>query len=115
MKQFSEVLTKAIALNHKTQKQVAKDLNISISAISSYCRGVRQPDLSMLMRLQEYLNIPMEYIFSDDIDERIFKLDENELELLGSLKALNNSNREFFYKHTKELLTLLHSIEEQAR
>lgn len=114
MNEISKVISSAIALNNKTQKEVAKDLNVSVSTISTYCRGTRQPDISMLIKLQKYLNIPVNAIFSEDIDYSIFALSEYEQELLGSIKALNEDNRRLFSNYTKDLLLLLHSTEKKS-
>lgn len=113
MKEISKVISCAIALNHKTQKEVAKDLNVSVSTISTYCRGTRQPDISMLIKLQKYLNIPMQAIFSDDIKDSLFELSEYEQELLGSIKALSEENQRLFMNYTKDLLSLLHATEKK--
>lgn len=115
MNELAKVISSAIALNNKTQKEVAKDLNVSVSTISTYCRGTRQPDITMLIKLQKYLNIPVNALFSEDINNTIFSLNDYEQELLGSIKALNDDNRTLFLNYTKDLLLILQATQKKVQ
>ena len=46
------------------QQRVAMDLNITREALSHYENGRRDPSLSMLIRLSEYLNVSIDYLIT---------------------------------------------------
>ena len=48
---------------NKTQEEVAKSLNISVSALSMYERGERIPRDNIKIRIAEYYNTPIFEIF----------------------------------------------------
>lgn len=41
-------------------KEVAADLNLSVSTLSAYERGTREPNLATLKKLSEYFECPIE-------------------------------------------------------
>lgn len=51
---------------NKTQEEVARDLNISISALSMYERGERIPRDNIKIRISEYYGVPIYNIFFAD-------------------------------------------------
>ncbi len=46
-----------LMLNNKTQKDLAKELNISKSVVSSWCTGVRIPRMDKIDMLAKYFNV----------------------------------------------------------
>lgn len=47
---------------HKTQKDIAKFLNITEQALSYYERGLREPKLKTWQALAKYFNVPIPYL-----------------------------------------------------
>jgi transcriptional regulator with XRE-family HTH domain len=47
---------------HKTQEQVAKELNITIGTLSGYERGYRKPDIDMLRKLAAFYHTTADYL-----------------------------------------------------
>lgn len=45
-----------------SQLKMALDLNVSQNTISRYETGVREPDLAMLVRLADYLQVSLDYL-----------------------------------------------------
>ncbi len=45
-----------------SQLKMALDLNVSQNTISRYETGDREPDLSMLVRLADYLQVSLDYL-----------------------------------------------------
>ena len=54
--------------NHLPQTEVAKELNLSISAYCRYEYGQREPTLSVLIRMADYYGVTLDYLAgrSDD-------------------------------------------------
>ncbi|MBQ9624803.1 MAG: helix-turn-helix domain-containing protein [Clostridia bacterium] len=66
MKQFNERLKELRLQKHYTQKQVADDLKMTVSALSQYENGKRTPKNSVLIRLAKYYNVSSDYILGMD-------------------------------------------------
>lgn len=45
-----------------SQLKMALDLNVSQNTISRYETGEREPDLKMLIRIADYLNVSLDYL-----------------------------------------------------
>ena len=54
---------------HKTQKDLAKLLNVSEQAIAYYEKAMREPTLSTWLKLANYFNVPMSYLTGVSDDE----------------------------------------------
>lgn len=67
--QFAELLKYYLALNHKTQADMVKDMNIDKSTISCWCNGSRVPKLDTIIDIANYLNV--------EPGDLIIKTDEN--------------------------------------
>ncbi len=48
--------------NDVKQKDLAKLLNVSVSAVSHYEKGLNTPDLSNLILLADYFNVSLDYL-----------------------------------------------------
>ena len=76
---------------HKTQKDIAKFLNITEQALSYYERGLREPKLETWQALAKYFNVPVSYLQglgisrSEAINDIVDKvIDENERDVYFS-------------------------------
>lgn len=52
----------------QTQMADALKLKVHYSAVSSYERGTREPDLMILLRYARLAGVPMETLVDDDLD-----------------------------------------------
>ncbi len=59
---FSKRLKSIREENELSQYKLAKDMNISRSAISSYEQGKREPDFEILQRIARYFNVTTDYL-----------------------------------------------------
>ena len=50
--------------NKLSQSQLAKDLNISPSALGMYEQGRRMPSLDILVRLSAYFHVSLDYLIT---------------------------------------------------
>lgn len=62
----AERFQKAIKESDYTQKEVAKELNYSEAAISSYCKGTRDVSIEAAYKLSQLLGIRVEYLMGED-------------------------------------------------
>mgnify|MGYP004733405945 FL=1 len=53
----------------KTLDQVANDIKISSSALGMYERGMRNPDLKVLLKLSNYFKVELKYLCNVSDDE----------------------------------------------
>ncbi|NFO72264.1 helix-turn-helix transcriptional regulator, partial [Clostridium botulinum] len=45
-----------------TQDQIANILKITRSAVANYENGIREPDISLLVKIADYFNISLDYL-----------------------------------------------------
>lgn len=106
MKQFSEILTDALANKRITQKELAKHIGCGASTISSYATGNSEPDFTTMSRICLFLEIDLTaMIVGIDADNLTFqeslllkeirksKLSEDTISNLIQFIQGNRSNR----------------------
>lgn len=90
---FSERLKELRNKLNISQYKLAKDLNLSRSAISAYELNKRQPDFEMLEKMADYFNVSIDYLIgrsnSKTYDEHVFHSDFESLS-----EKLENANPE---------------------
>lgn len=68
-------------VNNKTQKDLAKYLNVSEQAIAYYEQGKREPKLETWQALADYFNVSVPYlqgeIFKEDLDDEAQEMFED--------------------------------------
>ena len=73
------------------QKELAREMGISLSSISMYERGERQPDNETLKKFSQYFNVSIDYLLDNNItvNKEII-----ELEVLQNLLIKNGYMKE---------------------
>lgn len=98
-------LRKSIKL---TQDELSEKLNLSRSTVSSYERGIREPDFETLEKIADFFNVDKGYLLGEDDIRKKYVFTENEsyefesiihdlmmtksvemIELLGKLRKMN--------------------------
>ena len=59
---FSQILTNLREEKGIPQKELASQLNISISTVSNYENGVHCPDFKILCRIADYFDVTTDYL-----------------------------------------------------
>ncbi len=59
---FGDILRELLEDNDITQKQLATDLNIGVTTIGNYIRGIREPDFEVLKLVATYFNVSIDYL-----------------------------------------------------
>ena len=84
-----------------SRQELAKKLNITVSAIANYETGVSHPKTDILFRLIRLLNCDANYLFQDEItcpEVTTYRLDRQELDmresqLIRTYRLLNRYGR----------------------
>ena len=87
---FSERLKEILELRDKSQAQLAKELNTTPQAISSYVKGKTTPDYDMLCNIASRLNVSVDFLLGN-----VHTLSNEEQQLIDT--ADTNSD---FFLHT---------------
>lgn len=68
------------------QKEIAKQIGLSVQAYCNYEKGIREPDISTLIKLAEYFNVTIDYLVGRN-DEKEYKIAKNSVEngILGAM------------------------------
>lgn len=90
MVNFGERLKHLRVERHLTQKQIADQVGVAVSAISSYEAGNRYPSYTVLIRLARIFHVSTDYLLGlqarSEID--ITGLDEEEIEVTEKMIAV---------------------------
>ena len=62
---FNDILKSFRKQSKMTQVQLAEKLNVAQGTIANWERGVREPDMVMLMRIAEVFSVPVDRLLSD--------------------------------------------------
>src|SRR5690625_2723440 len=84
MTQFGKRLRFLRLQNKLTQKELAKIINTSTSAIGMYERGEREPSFTTLLNIATNFNVSLDYLLGNDqIQNHSFpKLNDDQLKLI---------------------------------
>lgn len=100
---FGEFLLQAIQLRNLTQKEAARQLNISPQALNNYILNKRTPDLHTLVHILEVFSLTAEVLFPHDQHDVNETLTAEEKELLQVFRQLKPKQRQFILHMLKEL------------
>lgn len=75
-----------------TQKEIAKMLSITQMSYSYYERGLREPEIALLIKLSEIFNVSVDYLIENE-NERLEKLTEDERRVINKFRKLNETNK----------------------
>jgi len=82
---FGDRLKKLRANKNMLQKQVAQDLNITVQRYSSYENNSRLPEVTIAIKIANYYNVSLDYLFG--LDNKTY-LDKSNLQ--NQIKELKN-------------------------
>ena len=70
-----------------TQKQVAEQIGLAISAVSSYESGIRYPSYEILVRLSRIFHVSTDYLLgvAEKRNIDVTGLNDNEIEVVSQL------------------------------
>ena len=71
MSNFVETLTELLIEKNLSQKEFAEKLEITSTAVSKYLLGKQNPDVEIAIRIAEYFNCSLDYLFGKEYDNHI--------------------------------------------
>lgn len=100
---FGRKLKGLIEERNITQKELATQLNISPSTISSYVQNTREPDFETLRKIACYFETTIDYLISESENkENSFMQDE----LLRVFHTMSEPQRELFVEQGKAIVKI---------
>lgn len=104
---FPKRLGQLIRASGKTQKEIAKEVGISTSALSAYVRGLKEPGLLAIVALADYFKVSVDFLVGrsnaqvlDESVQAVAKVTGLSGESIEALKACTDKN-------VKEVVDLL--------
>lgn len=100
---ISENLKQLRKLKNKTQKQMAKLLNVSQNAYCKYELGATEPNIDTLKFLANYFDVSVDYIVGNDIKDKTVYTEEQR-QIFNMVVNLNEINTLKAYSYIAGLL-----------
>ena len=100
---FGNKLGILIEENNLTQKELAAQLNIAPSTLSSYVQNAREPDFDILKKIAGYFNVSADYLL-DIPSQNINNLYESEL--LRIFRGMTAEHQILFIEQGKVFLKM---------
>ena len=98
---FAETLRRLIDEADITQKQLAKEINISPSTLANYVQGSRNPDFITLMAIARYFNVTTDYLLGFQLDKAD---DQQEMSLLQIFRSLSAEQRDIYIEQGRAFI-----------
>ena len=98
---FCDILRELLEDHDITQKQLASDLNIGVTTIGNYVRGIREPDFDTLKLFASYFNVTTDYLLDFQSDNT---KSHDEDELLKIYRSLSYKYKNIMKENGKVLM-----------
>lgn len=95
-----------------TQKEIAHQLNIATSTLSSYVQNTREPDFATLKVIAEYFEVSIDYLLDYSTKGISTK---NEQELLRIFRSLTSEQQAICIEQCKVFLRINHEQKENRK
>lgn len=96
---LGETLRNLIEQQGITQKELARKLAITPSALGNYVQNAREPDYHTLVRIADYFQVSTDYLLGYHTPER--KLSHKEELLLQVFRSLTDDQKEIYLEQGK--------------
>ena len=109
---FGEKLRILIEDKDMTQKELATQLNIAPSTVSSYVQNTREPDFATLKMLAKFFDVSIDYLLDYSTSH---KPSRQEDELLRIFRTLTPEQKEICIEQTKVFMKLNNKERQTAK
>lgn len=110
--EFGDKLRALIEERGITQKELATQLNIAPSTVSSYVQNTREPDFATLKSLAKFFNVSIDYLLNCNIGHTSTKQED---ELLRIFRCLTAEQREVCIEQCKVFVRLNYKEKGKAK
>ncbi len=100
---FGDILRELLEERDLSQKQFAKDLNISASAVGNYVRNNREPDFDTLKKIAAYFHVSIDFLLNYR-QEQVF--DYRDEKILQIFHALSDEQKDLYLEQGKVFLKI---------
>lgn len=100
---FCDTLRTLIDERGLTQKQLAQDLEISVSTLGGYVQGTSEPDFETLKLFASYFNVSADYLLNLKIGNAQSHLEN---ELLRIFRSLSTEQQELYLEQGKAFIRI---------
>lgn len=108
---FGKVLRELRTSRGYSQEKLAKELNVSQSAITAYECNVREPNMEMLQRIAQFFSVPMAVFLPDDhADHDTVQAIADSLHQNPELRLLFDKTRKMSKQDIKVVLNVVNAI-----
>lgn len=98
---FGDRLKLLLEESEITQKELASNLNIAPSTVSSYVQNAREPDFVMLKQIATFFDVSIDYLLDYNYNK---KITTQENEMLRVFRLLSNENKAICVEQCKAFL-----------
>ena len=100
---FCDTLRNLIDERGLTQKQLAQDLEIPVSALGGYVQGTSEPDFETLKLFANYFDVSADYLLNLKIGNTQSRLEN---ELLRIFRSLSTEQQELYLEQGKAFIRI---------
>lgn len=100
---FGEKLRILIEERAITQKELASQLNIAPSTVSSYVQNSREPDFATLKMLAQFFDVSIDYLLDNKTNSTYT---QQEIELLRVFRSMTAEQQELYIEQGKVFIRI---------
>ena len=95
---FGEILKELLEQHSMTQRHLAKELNITPSALGNYIQNIREPDYNTLVQIANYFQVTTDFLLDHPVKNNLTHKEEL---LLHIFRSLTEEQKEFYLEQGK--------------
>ncbi len=99
---LGDILRELLEQHEMTQKQFAKELDITPAALGNYIRNLREPDYNTLIRIADFFNVSVDFLLNHHVET--LKTTHDEDILLNIFRSLSMEQRDLYLEQGKLLV-----------
>lgn len=103
MMNFGEKLRILIEERAITQKELASQLNIAPSTVSSYVQNSREPDFATLKMLAQFFDVSIDYLLDNKTNSTYT---QQEIELLRVFRSMTKEQQDLYIEQGKVFIRI---------
>ncbi|CUQ30600.1 helix-turn-helix domain-containing protein [Clostridium baratii] len=100
---------KALRAKHNlTQSELAEKLKITRQSLSSYEKGTREPDITLLIEMANCFNCSVDFLIFDNVDNNLDNIYENFK--IGEFKNFDNQLSKYMISKKNQLESIINNL-----
>ena len=91
-------------IEKKTQKEIAKLLNVAESTYNGYELETSEPNIQTLIKLADYYNVTLDYLVGRPFSNDFGFMTDIEKDLVNMFRQMSKDNQKIYYSEAKGIL-----------